>query len=132
MTSDHSLPRSERIRRRSVFRRVQNAGIRVHTSHFVILMHAAADDVEPLHERRIGITVTKKIGNAPARNRVKRLVREAFRRSRTIFPPGLDIVFIAKRGAPTLTFEQVVGELQQAKKSIVRAAKRARTTSESS
>ena len=44
---------------------------------------------------RLGITVTKKVGNSPARNKIKRYVREVVRQ----YPsPGFDFVFIAKRG----------------------------------
>ncbi|MFN9809143.1 MAG: ribonuclease P protein component, partial [Deltaproteobacteria bacterium] len=60
---------------------------------------------------RIGITVTKKVGNAVARNRVKRLVREVFRQERARFPEGCDIVFIAKDGAPELRYEDVLAEV---------------------
>lgn len=59
------------------------------------------------------MTVTKKVGTAVERNRVKRLVRETFRKNRAHFPEGCDVVFIAKRGAPALRYadvqEQVLG-----------------------
>ena len=51
------------------------------------------------HQTRIGITATKRIGNAPTRNRIRRLVREAFRTNRSVFPKGCDVVIIAKHGA---------------------------------
>ncbi len=44
--------------------------------------------------RRIGIVVRKRIGKAHVRNRLKRLVREAYRKNKGIFPEGVDMVFI--------------------------------------
>ncbi|MFK8002681.1 MAG: ribonuclease P protein component [Polyangiales bacterium] len=115
-----ALPRTDRVRRRSAFRRIQSEGRRVHTQHFVLIQRASEAG-----RRRLGITVTKKIGNAVARNRVKRVVREAFRLHRELFTPDVDIVFIAKRGAPTLGLSDVLQQLHKAKKSIARAGKQA-------
>ena len=46
---------------------------------------------------RIGITVTKKIGTAVMRNRVKRVLRECFRLHQALLPPALDLVIVPKR-----------------------------------
>ncbi|WP_428121834.1 ribonuclease P protein component [Dissulfurimicrobium sp.] len=53
-----------------------------------------------LSYRRMGISIGKNYGNANAveRNRVKRLVRELFRRNKDIFPVGCDVVFIPHVG----------------------------------
>ena len=115
-----ALPRTDRVRRRSAFRRIQSEGRRVHTQHFILIQRAS-----DAGRRRLGITVTKKIGNAVARNRVKRVVREAFRLHRELFTPAVDIVFIAKRGAPKLGLVDVVEQLHKAQKSIARAGKQA-------
>ena len=45
---------------------------------------------------RIGITTSKKIGNAVKRNRARRIIREAYRNTETLFPVGYDIVFVAR------------------------------------
>lgn len=60
---------------------------------------------------RLGITASKKVGNAVVRNRVKRLVREYVRRHQWV-PPGVDVVIIAKRSASELHhYDQVTADL---------------------
>ena len=45
---------------------------------------------------RLGITVSKKLGNSPARNRVRRIIREGVRQNMPILPKGHDIVIVAR------------------------------------
>jgi ribonuclease P protein component len=58
--------------------------------------------------------VTKKVGTAVQRNRIKRVVREVFRRNRHLFPPSHDVVFIAKRDAQQVSYDSLLGELRRA------------------
>lgn len=58
--------------------------------------------------------MTKKVGTAVQRNRIKRVVREVFRRNRHLFPPSHDVVFIAKRDAPQVSYDALLGELRRA------------------
>lgn len=62
-------------------------------------------------QSRLGITVTTRIGHAPARNRIKRLVREYFRRQKKRMIQSSDIVVIAKQGADRLALADVANEL---------------------
>jgi ribonuclease P protein component len=62
---------------------------------------------------RLGITASRKLGGAVERNRVKRLVREAFRRHKLLFPRGYDFVFVAKRNATDAAYDQVVREIEK-------------------
>ncbi len=56
---------------------------------------------------RIGISVSKKVGNSVIRHRVKRLVRENYRLHEKMFNSGLDIVVIARPGAATVGYQEV-------------------------
>jgi ribonuclease P protein component len=59
---------------------------------------------------RLGLVVTKKIGNSPARNRVKRVCRECFRLWPDWLPDGVDLVVVARVGADTLGLAEVRAE----------------------
>ncbi len=50
-------------------------------------------------KERLGITVSKKLGNSPKRNRVRRIIREAIRANREILPRGCDIIVVARSRA---------------------------------
>ena len=63
--------------------------------------------------------MTKKVGTAVQRNRVKRVVREVFRRNRSLFPAGFDVVFIAKRDAAGVDYDEVLAEVQRASHRLV-------------
>ena len=63
---------------------------------------------------RVGITVSSRVGNAVARNRVKRIVREVVRRRWQRAMPAMDLVIVAKPGAVGVTFGQALTELGQA------------------
>jgi ribonuclease P protein component len=67
----------------------------------------------PLGITRLGITAGRKAGNACARNRIKRRLREYFRLNRGKMPSGTDIVFIASQEATALETKQVFEELDR-------------------
>lgn len=85
------LPRDARLRRRSEFSRIQRHGLRTQTEAFTIIVDANPDGSHP----RFGCAVSRKIGNAVVRNRVRRLLKEIFRRTASELPAN-DFVFIAK------------------------------------
>ena len=60
--------------------------------------------------QRLGITVTKKVGNAVRRNAVKRRVREVFRHRRGELPTGMDFVFVAKSNAAHVSYAEVLAD----------------------
>ena len=88
------FPKAVHIRSRLDFARVYEQGSRV--SDAVLLVTAARND-EP--HTRIGLSVSKRCGNAVHRNRWKRLIREAFRLSQAEMPTSIDLVVQPRAGA---------------------------------
>lgn len=60
---------------------------------------------------QVGITTSKKIGNAVLRNRSRRVIREAFRQLSPQVKPGYDLVFVARGRTPHSKSTQVQGQL---------------------
>ena len=94
--------------RREQYRRIQQGGRRKETRNLVILYLP-----NRLGRSRLGISASKKFGNSVQRNRIKRLVRELFRRNRNLFPPGSDIVVIPKKGRGAVDYWSLLRQLQK-------------------
>lgn len=65
-------------------------------------------------ESRLGLSVSRKVGNSPIRNRWKRLIREAFRRHQQIIPTGYDFIVIPQKKTAPPEFSiicETVGDL---------------------
>ena len=64
-----------------------------------------------LNKNRLGISVSKKVGNSVVRHRVKRLIKESYRLQENIFNSGLDIVVIARNNAAGFTYQEAESAL---------------------
>jgi ribonuclease P protein component len=104
-----TFPKSARLRKRKEFLSIQREGRRHHTAHFVVIRRPAAGGIS-----RLGITVSSRVGNSPVRNRIKRLMREVFRRHREALSPPSDVVIIARPGADNLTYAHAATEFARA------------------
>jgi ribonuclease P protein component len=96
-----SFPRCARVRARSEFTRVFDAGKRV--AHPALGLHWLRDDAPP----RLGLAVSRKVDRrAVGRNRIKRLLRDEFRMLRARLPMGAYVI-VARAGAATLDAAQL-------------------------
>ena len=90
-----------RLRSRRDYLAVQSAGVKINTRHFLALIAKTPSEIGGT-VGRVGFTVTKRVGNAVTRNRLKRLMREWLRQNDWI-GPGWDVVLVAKDSAAKLT-----------------------------
>jgi ribonuclease P protein component len=91
---DQRLRPSERLRRSDDYRRVFQCGKKLAAPAFVLYVLP-----RPGSRSRLGMAVSKRVGGAVVRNRVKRLIRELFRRYKAQLRPPCDVVFVARREA---------------------------------
>lgn len=110
--------RDNRVRKRSEYLEIQSRGARVSGDClvFIVLPRGAGS---PL---RLGITASRKVGNAVVRNRARRLIREAFRAFFTELPSALDIVVIVRRPLGERKLSAVLDEWRRALPRIRRSA----------
>jgi len=101
---------SGRRMRRSDYLTSTSEGVRRPTKFFIAFLFDRGDG----GRSRLGITVTRKVGGAVRRNRIKRLLREWFRSRRSEFG-SCDLVLIAKRECPeSLRLDDVRKDLDPA------------------
>ena len=64
-----------------------------------------------MDKNRLGISVSKKVGNSVVRHRITRLIRESYRLHENIFNSGLDIVVVARKSAAFVGYEEIESAL---------------------
>ncbi len=120
-TPPATLPRVCRLLKSRDFRRVYSRGRRL-TGRQVVVVALPRPDA-PL---RLGVSVSKDHGSAVRRNKVKRLLREAFRLERATLPPAFDLVLIPKTPGARLALATLRQELRQLVERLARGDGRAR------
>ena len=113
--ADESFPRSRRIVRGSDYRAIYDKGRRVDGGRFFLFGRP-----NELGRHRLGLTVSRKVGGAVVRNRVKRLFREIFRKSAADIPCHYDFVVNAKRECATAAYAALREEFLAAARKICR------------
>ena len=92
---------------------------------FVVVCAARRGPPDTGCPTRLGITVSRKVGNAVVRNRVKRKIREWFRAGRAPLGAGVDLVVIGRAAAAGLAQEGVANELARLATAATEIARRA-------
>jgi len=101
-----SFGKKERVHNRKQYVNIYRRGGRVHSTNFTVILSP-----NPSGEKRLGVAVSKRVGNAVKRNRIKRLLREFFRLNKDGLPDSQDMVIIAKKDVPLLKYQDVCLEL---------------------
>jgi len=100
----------ERLKKRADFLAAAS-GAKGHTAGFVLQLRRRADE----GPARVGFTVSKRVGNAVARNRVRRRLREMVRRTpERAFRTGCDYVVVGRQPAIVLPFDRLVRDFSGA------------------
>jgi ribonuclease P protein component len=115
------LPKGERIRKSDDFTRILREGRRAR----VRLMDARwciREDPDESAANRVGIAAGRRLGNAVLRNRLKRRIREAYRRNKGELPcRGIEIVFLAMPQMADSTAQEVGEEMRRLLRTIATA-----------
>jgi ribonuclease P protein component len=97
-----ALSKADRILKRSGFLWLSKTGHRLHHRYFLVVYLPGTTD-----RVRLGITVTRKVGNAVCRNRIKRHCREFFRKHRSRISGIWDINLIAKKEVAGVSADRI-------------------------
>ena len=97
---------SESLKKNRDFRLVYKDGKSCANKYLVMYIRENHSDVN-----RLGISVSKKVGNSIVRHRLTRLIRESYRLQEERFRCGLDIIVIARIGAKGKGYKEIVGAM---------------------
>lgn len=98
MPGEARFPRGERLTRKSDFQRIYEQGERWVNEAFILYVVRRTGQ-----GRKLGCTVSRKVGGAVVRNRVKRIIREVYRTHRAQFSDDVHLVVVARAAAARLS-----------------------------
>ena len=93
---------SESLKKSKDFQNVYNKGNSY--ANRLLVMYVLENHTD---KNRLGISVSKKVGNSVIRHRVKRLIKESYRLHEEMFNSGLDIVIIARVTAKNISYKEI-------------------------
>ncbi|MDY0231731.1 MAG: ribonuclease P protein component [Candidatus Saccharicenans sp.] len=102
---DECLRPIERIRKQKDFTELYRRGRRLKSRYFHLVFQPNG-----LEYSRMAVVVSKKIGKATVRNRIKRRFKELFRRNKHLLRQPCDLIFIAQKEIPKLSWEELQAE----------------------
>jgi ribonuclease P protein component len=100
------------VKKRSDFQSISAENRKFIVSSFIMLCVPTPDFYKADGQARLGLTVTKKVGNAVVRNRIRRRLREAFRQVANSTKENHDYVLIARKNALLCEYSALIGELE--------------------
>ena len=98
-----TFSRDDRLRKRREFEECYASGVRVSGRHIQIFLLPS----DPSGRPRLGISVPRRVGTAVVRNRVRRRLRELFRRRRSALPGALRLVVNVRPSAADASFPEL-------------------------
>lgn len=101
----HTFPKSEHLQKKWEFQRVFEENRKYTGRYFILYI------LQNQPDRKVGILVSSKFGKAVKRNRIKRLIREAYRLNNHLLPNDVHIVISAKSGINNLKYKEVEQDL---------------------
>jgi ribonuclease P protein component len=102
------MNKNQRVKKNAEFQKIFKRGKSFANRQFVVYCYAK----EGQDDFRIGLSVSKKVGNAVTRNRIKRYIRQSFLEMKDEINPNMDYVIIARHQAATLDFHESKKSLQ--------------------
>ena len=111
---DERFRRDERIRSSKDYALVYRDGGRIRGKMFTLVVRR-----NDLGHGRLGVVVSRKVGSAVVRNRVKRRCRDIFRRNKRILPGPLDLVILTRPSIAAASRPEIAESLKEALRKIV-------------
>ena len=105
---EYGYPKEKRLRKRGEYLALSREGDKCHRKHFLCIYKKGCGP-----HSRLGVTVSKKVGTAVTRNRLKRMCREFFRLNQSRLGGVWDINIIARQAAAGAPREQVLRSLDE-------------------
>jgi len=117
LTKKFGFSKAERLTKNKAFRRIFKKGKSFANNNLVIYVYRR--DLSEGKQARLGLVLSRKLGKAVKRNKLKRRLREIFRLHKHLLKPTLDIIFLPQPKA-------ILSDYQELKKSVFSLFKRAK------